>query len=459
MATAHIGLLYGAVTLVLLFSGMPIAFALGLSALGFMAVFMPPANLSGVAEVLFSELDNFTLLTIPLFVLMGAAIGKTRAGSDVYSALNAWMHRIPGGLGLANVFACSIFAAMCGSSPATCSAIGSSGIPQLIKRGYSEGLAAGLIAAGGTLGILIPPSLTLILYGLAAEQSIGRLFMAGIGPGIMLTTLFSVWVVYKFNRERRLAMANISAMANGAQSGGESQSRDAILQEENFTWADRLEALPRLLPFLSLIAVIMIAMYDGWATPSEVAGIGAAGSFLLVVTLYRCWRLGDVKAILSGAVRESTMIMMIIATSFLFTYVMSYLGITQSAAQWLVALDLGKWQFIFWVCMFLIALGFFLPPVAIILMVTPIILPSLRALDVDLIWFGVVMTILMEMGLIHPPVGLNLFVISGIAPDIKLRSIIWGTMPFLGLMALGILLLCLIPEIAVGLPNHFYRGT
>lgn len=459
MATAHIGLLYGAVTLVLLFSGMPIAFALGLSALGFMAAFMPPANLSGVAEVLFSELDNFTLLTIPLFVLMGAAIGKTRAGSDVYSALNAWMNRIPGGLGLANVFACSIFAAMCGSSPATCSAIGSSGIPQLIKRGYSEGLAAGLIAAGGTLGILIPPSLTLILYGLAAEQSIGRLFMAGIGPGIMLTTLFAIWVVYKFSRERRLAMANISALSSGALSSSEAQSRDAILQDENFTWADRLEALPRLLPFLSLIAVIMIAMYDGWATPSEVAGIGAAGSFLLVVTLYRCWKLGDVKAILSGAVRESTMIMMIIATSFLFTYVMSYLGITQSAAQWLVSLDLGKWQFIFWVCMFLIALGFFLPPVAIILMVTPIILPSLRALDVDLIWFGVVMTILMEMGLIHPPVGLNLFVISGIAPDIKLRSIIWGTLPFLGLMALGILLLCFIPDIAVGLPNHFYRGT
>lgn len=454
MATAQIGLLYGAVTLALLFSGMPIAFALGLSALGFMAAFMPPANLSGVAEVLFSELDNFTLLTIPLFVLMGAAIGKTRAGSDVYSALNAWMHRIPGGLGLANVFACSIFAAMCGSSPATCSAIGSSGIPQLIKRGYSEGLAAGLIAAGGTLGILIPPSLTLILYGLAAEQSIGRLFMAGIGPGIMLTTLFAIWVVYKFSRERRQAMASISAL-----SSGEAQNRDAILQDENFTWADRLEALPRLLPFLSLIAVIMIAMYDGWATPSEVAGIGAAGSFLLVVTLYRCWRLGDVKAILSGAVRESTMIMMIIATSFLFTYVMSYLGITQAAAQWLVSLDLGKWQFIFWVCMFLIALGFFLPPVAIILMVTPIILPSLKALDVDLIWFGVVMTILMEMGLIHPPVGLNLFVINGIAPDIKLRSIIWGTMPFLGLMALGILLLCFIPEIAVWLPNHFYRGT
>ena len=202
MTTANIGILYGVITLVLLFSGMPIAFALGLSALGFMAVFMPTANLWSVAETMYAELDNFTLLTIPLFVLMGAAIGKTRAGADVYGSLNAWLHKVPGGLGLANVFACSVFAAMCGSSPATCSAIGSSGIPQLIKRGYSEGLAAGLIAAGGTLGILIPPSLTLILYGLASEQSIGRLFMAGFGPGIMLTLLFAIWVVIKFQMER-----------------------------------------------------------------------------------------------------------------------------------------------------------------------------------------------------------------------------------------------------------------
>jgi len=170
MDTSTIGLLYGGITLLLLFSGMPIAFALGLSALGFIVVFMPAPMIHSVAETIYSELDNFTLLTIPLFVLMGAAIGKTRAGSDVYNSLNAWMYRVPGGLGLANVFACAVFAAMCGSSPATCSAIGSSGIPQLVKRGYSEGLATGLIAAGGTLGILIPPSITLILYGLASEQ-------------------------------------------------------------------------------------------------------------------------------------------------------------------------------------------------------------------------------------------------------------------------------------------------
>jgi len=446
MDTSTIGLLYAGVTLLLLFSGMPIAFALGLSALGFMAGFMPSAHLDTVAETMFSELDNFTLLTIPLFVLMGAAIGKTRAGTDVYGSLNAWLHKIPGGLGLANVFACAVFAAMCGSSPATCSAIGSSGIPQLVKRGYSEGLATGIIAAGGTLGILIPPSLTLILYGLASEQSIGRLFMAGIGPGTLLIFLFALWVMIKYSLERRMALA----------AGGDQPH--AIVEDEHFTWRDRLASLPRLLPFLLLIALIMVAMYGGWATPSEVAGIGAAGSVIMVIVLYRCYRARDVKVILSGTIRESTMIMMIIATSFLFTYVMSYLGVTQQAASWLVGLGLSKWAFFFWVNIFIVALGFFLPPVAIILMVTPIILPSLKALGIDLVWFGIIMTILMEMGLIHPPVGLNLFVINGIAPQIKLKNIIWGTMPFIGLMVLGIVILCLAPGIATWLPNHFYRG-
>jgi len=449
MTTGQIGLLYGGITFVLLFSGMPIAFALGLSALGFMAVFMPTANLWSVAETMYAELDNFTLLTIPLFVLMGAAIGKTRAGSDVYGSLNAWLHKVPGGLGLANVFACSVFAAMCGSSPATCSAIGSSGIPQLIKRGYSEGLAAGLIAAGGTLGILIPPSLTLILYGLASETSIGRLFMAGFGPGLMLTLMFAVWVVFKYRLEYRAALR--VAKERGTQA--------AILEEDDITWRDRFESLPRFLPFIVLIVVIMVAMYDGWATPSEVAGIGALGAILMVVTLYKCYRQEDLGAILSGTVRESTMIMMIIATSFLFTYVMSYLGITQAGAQWLVSMGFGKWEFVLWSSVFMVVLGFFLPPVAIILMVTPIILPSLKALQIDLVWYGIIMTILMEMGLIHPPVGLNLFVIQGIAPQIKLRNIIWGTMPFILIMVLGIVILCLVPDIALWLPNHVYKGA
>jgi tripartite ATP-independent transporter DctM subunit len=447
MSTLQVGTLYALATFVFLFSGMPIAFAVGSVALVFMFLFMPAVQLEIVAETIYSELNSFTLLTIPLFVLMGAAIGKSRAGSDLYNSLNSWLYKVPGGLGLANTLACSVFAAMCGSSPATCSAIGSSGIPEMRKRGYSARLASGLIAAGGTLGILIPPSLTLILYGLATEQSIGKLFMAGVGPGIMLTLLFAIWVMFKSWQEKREALA-----------GRSHASADALLVSERHTWRDRMQSLPRLAPFVILILIVMVALYGGWATPSEVAGIGAFGALVMVMLIYGCWRWADLKVILSGTARESSMIMLIIAMSFLYTYVMSYLHVTQDLAQWIVSLEMGKWQFFFWTCIFLIVLGFFLPPVAIILMVTPIILPALEALGIDLIWFGVVMTIIMEMGLIHPPVGLNLFVISGIAPDIPLKDIMWGVAPFLGLMVVGILLLCAFPEIALWLPSR-YRGA
>ncbi|MDQ6679842.1 MAG: TRAP transporter large permease [Pseudomonadota bacterium] len=449
MSVVQLGALYAVATFAVLFSGMPIAFGIGSVALVFMYFFMPAAQLSIVAETIYSELNSFTLLTIPLFILMGAAIGKSRAGADLYSSLNRWLHRIPGGLGLANTLACSIFAAMCGSSPATCSAIGSAGIPEMRKRGYSSRLATGLIAAGGTLGILIPPSLTLILYGLATEQSIGKLFMAGVGPGLLLTVLFGTWVMYKSwleNREReRQRRLGESAL-------------DTPAFDERFSWRQRLDTLPRLLPFVLLILFVMIALYGGWATPSEVAGVGAVGALAMVMLVYGCWRWGDLQVILAGTARESSMIMMIIAMSFLYTYVMSYLHITQSAAAWMVSLGLSKWEFFACVNVLLIVLGFFLPPVAIILMVTPIILPALKALGIDLIWFGIVMTILMEMGLIHPPVGLNLFVINGIAPDVPLRDIIWGVVPFLLLMALGILLLCLFPGIALWLPAHYQGG-
>ncbi|MBK9522624.1 MAG: TRAP transporter large permease [Rhodocyclaceae bacterium] len=440
MSTLQIGLMFGVATFIALFSGMPIAFAVGGVALVFMLLYMPAPTVALIAETLYSELDNFVLLTIPLFVLMGAAIGKSRAGGDLYSSLNRWMGRIPGGLGVANVLACSVFAAMCGSSPATCSAIGSSGIPEMRKRGYSSALAAGIIAAGGTLGILIPPSLTLILYGVVTEQSIGKLFMAGVGPGLLLTALFIVWVVIQFRREQ----ARARLLGDNTE----------ILREEIFTWRQKLETLPRLAPFIAIIVIIMVALYGGWATPSEVAGIGAFASLLMVMVIYGCWRWTDMKAILGGTVRESTMVMMIIAMSFLYTYVMSYLHITQEVATWMVGLPLGKWGFFIATNILLVVLGFFLPPVAIILMVTPIILPALKAHGIDLIWFGVIMTILMEMGLIHPPVGLNLFVINSIAPDIKLRDIIWGTLPFIGLMVLAIFLLSLMPEIALWLPNN-----
>src|SRR6201989_1672891 len=274
MTTLSIGLLYGASTLLVMFSGMPIAFALGAVATVFMIAFMPASSVDTVAQNVYEEMSSITLLSIPLFILKGSAIGRSRAGQDLYGALHAWMHRIPGGLGIANVFACALFAAMAGSSPATCSAIGSAGIPEMRKRGYSGGFAAGIIAAGGTLGILLPPSITMILFAVAAEKSLGRLFLAGIGPGLLLVSLFGTYAVLRFRHEYSLAKAAYEK--SGASS--------SILTHDDFTMAQRFSMLPRVLPFVLLLTGVMIALYGGYATPSETAGLGG----LLALAVIAC---------------------------------------------------------------------------------------------------------------------------------------------------------------------------
>ena len=443
MSELAIGLAYGAATLLVMFSGMPIAFALGTVAVTFMYFFMPASSLDTVAQNVYEEMASITLLSIPLFIMKGAAIGKSRAGKDLYSAIHAWLHKVPGGLGIANVFACALFAAMAGSSPATCSAIGSAGIPEMRRRGYSPGFAAGIIAAGGTLGILLPPSIVMILYAVAAEQSLGRLFLAGIGPGILLVLMFAGYAVVRARKEYQTAKAIYEA-------GG---AKSAYLEEEHFTLAQKVEMLPRVLPFLVLLLGVMVALYGGYATPSETAGLGGLMALGLVAVVYGLWRPKDIAPILSSTLKESTMLMLIIGMSLLYSYVMSHLHISQGAAQYIVGMQFSKWVLLAVILLMVIVLGFFLPPVSIILMTAPIILPPLKAAGFDLIWFGVVMTIVMEMGLIHPPVGLNIFVIKNVAPDIPLKDVIWGVMPFVGLMFVAVFLLCLFPEIATGLPN------
>jgi C4-dicarboxylate transporter, DctM subunit len=443
MSDLTMGALYGVVTLVVMFSGMPIAFALGLVATTFMYFFMPASSLDTITQNVYEEMASITLLSIPLFILKGAAIGKSPAGRDLYSAIHAWLHKVPGGLGIANVFACALFAAMAGSSPATCSAIGAAGIPEMRRRGYSPGFAAGIIAAGGTLGILLPPSITMILYAVAAEQSLGRLFLAGIGPGVLLVVLFASYAVYRARKEYRLAK-------DVFERGGE---RSAYLEDEHFTLSQKVEMLPRVLPFVTLLIGVMIALYGGLATPSETAGLGALLALVLLAIVYRVWRPRDLSPILSSTIKESTMLLLIIGMSLLYSYVMSYLHISQSAAQFVVDMHLSKWVLLAVILFMVVVFGFFLPPVSIILMTAPIILPPLRAAGFDLIWFGIVMTVVMEMGLIHPPVGLNIFVIKNIAPDIPLKDVIWGVMPFVGLMMLSVVLLCVFPSISTALPD------
>jgi C4-dicarboxylate transporter DctM subunit len=443
MTVLSIGLLYGASTLLVMFSGMPIAFALGAVATVFMIAFMPASSVDTITQNVYEEMASITLLSIPLFILKGAAIGRSRAGQDLYGALHAWMHRIPGGLGIANVFACALFAAMAGSSPATCSAIGSAGIPEMRKRGYSGGFAAGIIAAGGTLGILLPPSITMILYAVASEQSLGRLFLAAIGPAMLLVGLFAGYAAWRFRREFRQAQRRF------AETGAQSE----ILRPDELSMWDKFALLPRVLPFVILLTGVMIALYGGYATPSETAGLGAVLALALIAGIYSVWTPRELEPILVATLRESTMLMLIIGMSLLYSYVMSYLHISQSTAEAIVELHLSRWVLLTAILLFVVVLGFFLPPVSIIVMTAPIVLPPLRAAGFDLIWFGVVMTIVMEMGLIHPPVGLNLFVIKNIAPDIPLRDVIWGVMPFVALMILAVVLMCFFPGIATWLSD------
>jgi C4-dicarboxylate transporter DctM subunit len=449
MSMLAIGGLFAVATVLLMLSGAPIAFALGSVAVLFMYFFMPGSALDTITQNVYEEMASITLLSIPLFILKGAAIGRTRAGQDLYAALHAWLQRVPGGLGIANVFACALFAAMAGSSPATCSAIGSAGIPEMRKRGYSPGFAAGIIAAGGTLGILLPPSITMILYAVASEQSLGRLFLAGIGPGLLLVTLFAGYAVLRYQAEHRGARVAFAGFG----------TESALLSTERFSLRQKVEMLPRVVPFVVLLTGVMIALYGGFATPSETAGLGALLALVLIAVVYGVWRPRDLKPILSSTLKESTMLMFIIGMSLLFSYVMSYLHISQSLAQWIVALQLSKWLLLAAILLLVVVLGFFLPPVSIILMTAPIILPPLKVAGFDLIWFGVLMTIVMEAGLIHPPVGLNLFVIKNIAPDISLGQIIRGVLPFVVLMFVAVVLICAMPQIATGLPDAVMGAT
>jgi tripartite ATP-independent transporter DctM subunit len=259
----------------------------------------------------------------------------------------------------------------------------------------------------------------------------------------LLVALFAGYAMWKFRREYRAALAQHKL--TGAHS--------ELLRVDTLTVYDKFALLPRVLPFVILLTGVMIALYGGYATPSETAGLGAVLALALIASIYSVWTPHDLEPILIATLRESTMLMMIIGMSLLYSYVMSYLHISQSTAQWIVSLELSRWVLLAAILVMVVVLGFFLPPVSIILMTAPIILPPLKAAGFDLIWFGVIMTIVMEMGLIHPPVGLNIFVIKNIAPDIPLRDVVWGVMPFVGLMMLGVVVLCIFPEIATWLAD------
>jgi len=425
------------VTLAMLLSGIPVAFGLGAISIVFLLFFQGIDALRVVAETFWSGLDDFTLVAIPMFVMMGAAIGSSPAGKDLYEALDRWLYRLPGGLVISNLGACAIFAALTGSSPACCAAIGKMGIPEMRRRGYPDDVATGSICAGGTLGILIPPSITFILYGIATETSIGRLFLAGVVPGLMLTGLFMLWTLFIIWKR------GFREHARGFR----------------YTWKQKLGSVPKIAPFLAIIVGVMYALYGGIATPSEAAGVGAALCVVLAVAIYRMWKPEQWWVILRDTTRESVMILTIIAAAVLFGYMLTSLYLTQTLAQAIADAHFNRWALMAMINVFLLVCGFFIPPAAIILMTAPILYPIIKAAGFDPVWFGVILTINMEVGLIHPPVGLNIYIVNAIAPDVRVTRVMWGTIPYVLCMFLAIVILCAFPEIATWLPDRLMGAS
>ena len=428
--------------------GVPIAFALGLTALISVVLFLDVAQLNFFGNFVFDSLNNFALLSIPLFVLMGVIFGQSKASGDLFEVTNMWLSRLRGGLAMSSIVASAIFAALTGSSPATSAAIGRVAIPEMRKRGYSNQVSTGAIVAGGTLGILIPPSVTLILYGISTESSIGQLFLGGVAPGILVTTLFCLWIVVAVTLERRGSINQESA----------GQNVGAVASAPEYTWGERVSSLVKVLPFVVLIVAVLGVLYLGIATPSEAAAVGALFAFLLVVVLYRqaSWkRLMDMAL---EATRTSTMILMIVAFSAVIGQVLSFLNVPQDLAAAIAELQINRWLVFVAMNVLFLVLGFFLPPVSIILITMPVLFPVITALGFDPIWFGVVMTLNMEMGLITPPVGLNLYVVQGIAPDVPLRDILAGALPYVAVLAVGILILVIFPGMVTWLPNQVLGG-
>ncbi len=421
-------------TLIILFSGIPVAFGLCFVSITLLITFEGFQILEIFAETFYAGIDSFVLLSIPMFILMGMGVAYSPAGKDLYTSLDRWLWRLPGGLVISNIGACSIFAALSGSSPATCAAIGTMGIPEMRKRGYSDRIATGTIAAGGTLGVLIPPSIVLIVYGLATGTSIGRLFLCGVIPGILLSFLFMIWaIIYSYFIDK--------------------ESAKNLKFRQPPTLQEKLEVIPRVAPFLAIVFGVLYVLYGGIATPSEASGVGAFLVFVMIAIVYKIYQPKKIWEIVKVSMKESVMIMFIIAASYIFSFTLSTLYVTQSLAETIITLSTNKWIILFFVNIFLLIAGFFLPPVAVIVMTSAILLPIITGFGFDPYWFAIIFTINMEIGLITPPVGLNLYIIKGITPDVSLQEILYGSIPFMIIMALTIVILCIFPELVTWLPD------
>ena len=467
MSSLAQGSIIAVMALVLFMTGMPIAFALGLTAIVSVLLFLGPSQFDLFGKFIFDATNDFGLLAIPLFVLMGNLFGGSKVSEQLFEAGEAWLSKLRGGLAMSSVMASSIFAALTGSSAATAAAIGHVAVPEMQARGVSARIATGAVAAGGTLGILIPPSVTLILYGIASEESIGQLFAAGIIPGIVITIMFCIWIYFGTLLEERraarvMATTDSRVAAGVGGGGGGGSSLDTGLADESaagathYSWGERFTKLAKVSPFLVLIVCVLGVLYAGIATPSEAAAVGVVLVLLLVGVAYRGLGFRQLVKVLLETTNQSTMILMIVAFSAVIATVLSFLTVPQELAGLVTGLDVNRWVVMIAINVVLLIMGCFLPPVSIIVMTTPILYPLIVGLGFDPIWFGIVMTINMEIGLITPPVGLNLYVLQGVVPHVALKDILMGALPYIFVLSGAIVLFSIFPGLVTWLPGLLY---
>ncbi len=438
LAMLSVGLL-----LLLILVGFPIGYSLGGATILMMVAVGDGAEVRYMAEAAFASLDSIELVALPMFIFMGAIIAVSPAGADIYAALSRLLP-IPGGLGISTVAGCAMFSAVSGSAPATVAAIGSSGVPAMLARRYPPSLATGLVVGGGTLGILIPPSVVLLLYGVVTKTSIGQLFLAGIIPGLMFVVLFSLYTWFRMRRY--LATLSDTELA-------ELKEIEREAGQGSGAWA----SWRRVLPFFTLMAGIMIGLYGGWFTPSEIAAVGAIASMVLVVMIYRITDIATWQKLLQKSVKDTSMILIIAAFAYGFSQFLSFHDVINELTSLLLDVFPNKWLTLLLLWVLMLVLGCFLPPFAIIVIVAPMFLPFILDSGLNPIWFGIFATINMEMGCITPPLGINLFVTKSIARQVPMSEIMAGSMPFFLILAFGSLIITIFPQIVLFLPELLMR--
>ena len=411
----------------LLSLGVPIAFALLFVAMSVLALTGGGLDgLSMLANTYWSSVTTFTLTSVPMFMFMGAIVAASGMGARLYSALATILDGLPGGLVVATTAACGVMAAVSGSSVATAAAIGGFAIAEMRRHDIPEARACGAVAGGGTLGILLPPSIPLIVYSIIAEQSIGKLFVATLVPGLIMIVAFSLFQIV-------LALR------------GKNRGRPVAAPRQLASFRERVGALRDIGPFALLIAIILGSLYLGIATPQEAASFGIVASLFLAGVVYRELHWTRFRQILVTAAQNSAMILSVIASAIVFGYVMTTSQVASELTHTVVQAHVAPWLLFISINLLLIFLGCFMETIAIIVVTMPVLIPVVQAFHWNLIWFGVIVVINMEMALIHPPVGLNLFVVQSVAPDVPLRRIVMGTLPYVFIMAGVLALIAVFP--------------